>query len=92
MPDHIRLNKLEIFGLLQGIANGVEQGDHDTVEKLRENLSLVAHLEITRSDELALAVRKVFDLSGQWDRKTLPDGGMAEIRPAVDEAIRLLNT
>jgi hypothetical protein len=92
MPDYIRSNKLEIFGLLEAIDNGVASGDHDTVKTCRENLSLLARLEITRNDELTLAVRKVFDLTGRWDRTMLSDGGLAEIAPAVEDAIRLLNT
>jgi hypothetical protein len=77
--------------LLQGIEDSVAKGDHKAVGICREGLSLLARLEIERPDELYLAVREVFDLSGRWDRSTLEDGGLAKIREAVETAIRLLN-
>ena len=92
MPDFIRPKKLQVHGLLIGIRDCVERRDHTGVETRRVALSLLARLEIEQPDELYASVRKVFDLSGKWDRQTLPDNGEAEISEAVDQAILLLNS
>jgi hypothetical protein len=91
MADPIRQNKLQIFGLLQAIDDGVKAADHAKVDEARARLSLLAQLENERPDELAQAVRKVFDASGRWDRGVAREAESAEIAPLVEEAIQLLN-
>jgi hypothetical protein len=92
LPDFIRPKKLEIYGLLIGIRDCVERRDHAGVDTRRVALSLLARLDIEQPGELYASVRRVFDLSGKWDRKTLPDEGEAEISEVVDKAISLLNS
>jgi hypothetical protein len=90
MRDDIIRNKIEIFRLLESISEGVGAYDHKDVGKLRDCLSLLA--KFRGSDELTLAVKKVFDLSGPWAWRQPPTNeGSVEIIEAVEEAISLLN-
>ena len=90
MRDDIIRNKVEIFRLLESISDGVEGYDHKYVGVLRESLSLLAGFQ--GSDELTLAVKKVFDLSGPWAWRQPPTNeGSAEIIEAVEDAMSLLS-
>jgi hypothetical protein len=72
--------------------NSSWSSSHKGVETHRVALSLLAQLDIKRPDELYASFRKVFDLSGKWDRGVQPAVDLAEISEAVDEAIALLNS
>jgi hypothetical protein len=90
MRDDIIRNKLDIFRLLESISDGVGEYNHKYVGVSRESLSLLARFQ--GSDELTLAVKKVFDLSGPWAWRAPPTNeGSGEIIEAVEEAISLLN-
>jgi hypothetical protein len=90
MRDDIIRNKIEIFRLLESIGDGVGEHNHKYVGALRESLSLLARLR--GSDELTLAVKKVFELSGPWAWRQPPTNeGSVEIIEAVEDAILLLN-
>jgi hypothetical protein len=89
MRDDIIRNK-QIFRLLESISDGVAASDHKHVGELRESLSLVAGFQGT--DELTLAVKKVFELSGPCAWRVPPTNeGSGEIIEAVEDAISLLN-
>ena len=90
MRDDIIQNKIEIFRVLENINDGVATSDHKYVGALRDSLSLLARFQ--GSDELTLAVKKVFELSGPWAWRQPPTNeGSGEIMEAVEEAISLLN-
>ena len=90
MRDDIIRNKTEIFRLLESISDGVEASDHKYVGAHRDSLSRLAKFQ--GSDELTLAIKKAFDLSGPWAWREPPTNeGSDEILEAVDDAISLLN-
>jgi hypothetical protein len=91
MKNPIRGNKLLIFGLLQAVGDGIAAEDKTKVADARTSLSLISQLETGRPDELTSAVRKVFDLSGRWERGAATEEELDAIATAVEDAIALLN-
>jgi hypothetical protein len=90
-PDVIRANKLNIDRMLKGIREGMIGGDFKRVETCREQLSLLAQLELTRADHIYSAVRKAFDLSGRWEKRIASDDDVQKIMEAIKSASSKLN-
>ena len=91
MHEHLRHNKSMILSLIRLIEDGVLEFDFGAVTQLRERLHKAANLEMARADPQTDAVRKLFDLTGDWLRLRKFDDNSSEIFEAAKNAIRLLN-
>jgi hypothetical protein len=90
MPKDFRMDKVAVHRLLGDIRDAVQEKDRDLVDELREELSDLAQLDAGRDDRQTSAIRKVFDLTGRWDRGASPHVKEQEIFDAVDGTINLV--
>jgi len=85
--------KLQIYGLVQGIGDAVVQNDIDRVEFFRIQLALIVELmpnSAVQAKPIDVALWRVFEVSGKWMRKV--KGYTADkVSEAVKTAIPLIN-